>query len=106
MLEVGATFESQVGLARGHLSSLLKRLAKNALETGKEATIDVICNGLEALPIPIVNKMLAQTVRKTFGKDERGRPESVEDAVHQLMQMQEQRPCTQLQSLMMMHHLQ
>ena len=80
---------TQIESARRHLRSMLDTLAKEAATTGREIALDMVCEGLQSMPVPILNKMLAQTVRRTFGRGRGSEGDNMADIVRLLTEMQQ-----------------
>ena len=85
----GGFSTDQIRAARSHLNGLLRQLAKNAVGIAKEQAVELAAVGLESLPVPVLNRTLAETVRRTFGKQKTGRPSDPEGLLEVLSQMQE-----------------
>lgn len=85
----GGFSTDQVRAARRHLKGLLRQLVKNAVGVAKEQAVELAAVGLESLPVPVLNRTLAETVRRTFGKQKNGRPSDPEGLLEVLSQMQE-----------------
>ena len=80
---------NQIRMARRYLSGLLKDLAKNAAGVAKEQAVELAAVSLESLPVPVLNRTLAETVRRTFGKQKNGRPSDPDGLLDVLEQMQQ-----------------
>src|SRR5262245_19724367 len=74
---------------RSQIASLLQRLSKTVQSSRRELALDVVCEGIEALPIPVLNKVLARTIKKAFEQRHGGGNESAQEVMELLGRMQE-----------------
>ena len=63
----------QLKRARKALTPLLKRFAEELRTSGKDIAVDFLCNGLQAIPVPLLNVALANAARRML-KDSPGSP--------------------------------
>ena len=78
---------SFVKKARDHIASLLGKLPKVLKDQGDEIALQVICDELRKMPVPLLGTLLAATVERVFGT-EQGRGETVANAIKMLQAMQ------------------
>ncbi|SEM15972.1 hypothetical protein SAMN04489760_105147 [Syntrophus gentianae] len=77
-----------VSQARTYLTELLKKLPEDAWQACKETTIEVICDELKKMPVPIVGTLLSNTFKKAIsGKSPNPLPPG--EILYALLRMQE-----------------
>jgi hypothetical protein len=72
--------------SRKYLRKIMSSLPKNFLDTVEETAIDVLCDELKKIPVPIVGTILSNTVKKTL-KPKPGGP-GIQDILSELASMQ------------------
>jgi hypothetical protein len=77
-----------VNEARTYVTQVLKKLPKDAWEACRETTIDIICDELQKMPVPIVGTLLSKIFRKAVsGKSPNPSPPA--EILDTLVRMQE-----------------
>jgi hypothetical protein len=78
---------SFVKKARDHIASLLGKLPTVLKDQGDEIALQVICDELRKMPVPLLGTFLAATVERVFGT-EQGKGQTVVNAIEMLQAMQ------------------
>ncbi len=73
--------------AREHVYKIISRFPSDLAEATKETAIDLLCEELKKIPVPVVGTVLSKTVRQAFKSKGAGGP-NIEDVLHILRQMQ------------------
>ncbi|KGK98690.1 hypothetical protein LI82_07525 [Methanococcoides methylutens] len=79
--------ESIISSAQNYIGSMLKNLPQKLKESTGEVALNIICEEVRKMPVPLLGTVLASTIRRTFG-EEQGMGRNYSDAIEMLISIQ------------------
>ncbi|WP_445475590.1 hypothetical protein ACT9XH_02275 [Methanococcoides methylutens] len=80
--------DSIITSAQNYIRSMLKVLPQKLKESTGEVALNIICEEVSKMPVPILGTVLASTIRRTFG-EEQGVGKDYSDAIEMLSNIQD-----------------
>jgi hypothetical protein len=77
-----------ISRSRQHIESMLDKLPESLKDAGRETVVQVVCDELRKIPVPLLGSILAKAVEKQFG-GEKATDDSVYELGEMLQSMQE-----------------
>ena len=77
-----------ISRSRQHIESMLDKLPESLKDAGRETVVQVVCDELRKIPVPLLGSILAKAVEKQFG-GEKATDDSVYELGEMLRKMQE-----------------
>ncbi|SES86193.1 hypothetical protein SAMN04488587_1329 [Methanococcoides vulcani] len=79
--------DSIISSAQNYIGSMLKALPQKLKESTGEVALNIICDEINKMPVPLLGTVLASTIRRTFG-EEQGMGRNYSDAIDMLSNIQ------------------
>ncbi|UGV41464.1 hypothetical protein J7W08_03990 [Methanococcoides orientis] len=80
--------DSIISSAQNYIGSMLKSLPQKLKESTGEVALNIICEEVRKMPVPLLGTVLASTIRRTFG-EEQGMGRDYSDAIEMLSSIQD-----------------